>query len=133
MSTGERIESIKAGILAAIAFACAYSLTTLLNGLLFSHLFSSVSSFVLIAREAIALSSGFLFGVTYRYLIRYNENPHLKDGIIFAFALVRGLALGEIVESFTSLLMIIAMESVFAFALTRFTLDFAFAKNWISK
>jgi hypothetical protein len=35
--------------------------------------------------------SGFLFGVTYRYLVRDDTNPHLKGGAVAAFALVRGL------------------------------------------
>jgi len=33
----------------------------------------------------------FLIVVTYRYVVRNDDNPHLKDGTVAAFALVRGL------------------------------------------
>jgi hypothetical protein len=40
--------------------------------------------------------SGFLFGVTYRYIIRVDTNPHLKTGGILVFGLVRGLTQIEV-------------------------------------
>jgi hypothetical protein len=129
---GERTESIKAGILAALAFTCAYSLTTLVNFLLLPDLFSAPVG-VLMVREAIALTSGFLFGMTYRYLVRYNDNHHLRDGIVLAFALVRGLGLGEVFENFNTTLVILGIEGVFAFAIARFALDFAFIQQWINR
>ena len=129
---GERTQSIKAGILAALSFACAYSLTTLVNWLLLPGLFSD-TIVLLLVREAIALVSGFLFGVTYRYLIRDNENPHLRDGIVLAFSLVRGLGLGEIVESFSGKLIVVGLESVFAFTMARLALDFAFTRHWLER
>ncbi len=41
----------------------------------------------------IAMLSGSLFGITYRYAVRQDENLQINLGVIFAFALVRGLAL----------------------------------------
>ena len=44
---------------------------------------------------AIAAVSGSLFGITYRYAVRQDPNPQIKAGVVFAFGLVRGLALGQ--------------------------------------
>ncbi|MDJ0636429.1 MAG: hypothetical protein QNJ34_24845, partial [Xenococcaceae cyanobacterium MO_188.B29] len=75
-------------------------------------------------RGGIAWISGFLFGVTYRYIIRGDRNSHLNDGAVLAFGLVRGLALLEetTVLSSGSILLI---ESVICFALARLSLDLA--------
>ncbi len=38
---------------------------------------------------AIALGTGFLFGVAYRYTVRGDLNPHLWQGVVWAFSGVR--------------------------------------------
>jgi hypothetical protein len=51
------------------------------------------SGFNLLINLAIAAVSGFLFGPTYRYIVRHDNNAHLRSGAVGAFGLVRGLAL----------------------------------------
>lgn len=126
----ERIESVKAGVLSAIIFSLIDGIVIAVNhflSLTFSTSWQSgqVSSiFDLLVRFAIAMSSGFLFGVTYRYLIRGENNFHLNDGAVLAFALVRGFALIEGTNpSFFWLMAII--ESILSFGIVRFGLDYA--------
>ena len=136
----ERIESVKAGLITAIAFTIADLIAILLNNLIFVrwgmqfrllHLTSQLDSLITIA---IALVSGFLFGVTYRYIIRNDRNSHLKDGAVMAFGLVRGLALLEATAiksgQFWSLTILIT-ESIWVFAIARYCLDFALRKKII--
>ena len=88
----ERIESLKAGGIAGIAFGITYGLSVLVN-----RAFGLNAEETLI-KLAIALLSGFLFGVTYRYIIRTDSNSHLKEGAILAFGLVRGGGLAEMTD-----------------------------------
>lgn len=136
----ERIESLKAGIVAAIAFAFAYGLAMLVNILIlvvrFENLarLSPVFGVDFTARVAIALLSGFLFGVTYRYIIRGDRNTHLKDGAVLAFGLVRGSSALEISAHLSQnmgLLGVLAVESLLCFAVARYTLDFLLKHGWI--
>ena len=126
----ERIESFKAGMIAAIFFVFAdlaiitfniYVLTNL--GEQFSFLNLSWGTNLLI-RGGIAWISGFLFGVTYRYIIRGDRNSHLNDGAVLAFGLVRGLVF---LEESTILWSdsILVIESVICFASARLSLDLA--------
>jgi len=126
----ERIESVKAGVLSAIIFSLIDGLVIAVNHF-FSLTFATswqlgqVSSIVdLLLRIAIAMISGFLFGVTYRYLIRGENNFHLNDGAVLAFALVRGFALIE--RTNPSLFWLVAIiESVLSFSTVRVGLDYA--------
>lgn len=43
----------------------------------------------------IALGTGFLFGVAYRYTVRGDRNPHLWQGVVWAFSGVRTGALWQ--------------------------------------
>jgi hypothetical protein len=87
-------------------------------------------------RLAIAAMSGFLFAVTYRYIIRNDDNSHLKDGAVLAFGIVRCLALWEgnshWQEEFYSLT-ILSGESIFGFALVRFCLDWLIFKGCLKQ
>ncbi len=136
----ERIESVKAGLVTAIAFSIADLTAIFLNNLVFANwgiqfrllqVNSGLDSLVVIAT---ALVSGFLFGVTYRYIIRGDRNSHLKDGAVMAFGLVRGLALLEATvnksEQFWSLAILIT-EGIIAFAIARYCLDFALQRKFI--
>lgn len=85
-------------------------------------------------RSAIALLSGFLFGVTYRYAIRDDRNPHLKSGVVFAFGLVRGLAQvdGALDGAKAPLFVAVwAIESVLFFAMASGVLDWAIERRWV--
>lgn len=136
----ERIESLKAGILGAVAAAFAFGMLILLNdrglasqlpgitGLPTAQNFSS-----LVISGAIAKLSGFLFGVTYRYIIRQDKNLHLKSGAVLAFGLVRGLAQVDVAHLQTTWLPLVLMvgESMFLFAIVRLILDWALAQQWV--
>lgn len=90
----ERLESVKAGTIAALAASGLDALITLAT---------SIDRLAVI-HVVITGFSGFLFGVTYRYVVRADRNVHLGQGAILAFGLVRGLAaleprLGGLVET----------------------------------
>lgn len=132
MSNLERIESIKAGCLGAISFMLSYVVIMLLNRILWED--SLVDWFGFALKIAIALASGFLFAVTYRYIIRNDNNKHLKDGSVFAFGLVRGLVPLEMSPNLWDNLVqlsILGVESILCFAVVRFSLDFALDRHWI--
>lgn len=135
----ERIESLKAGSLSAIAIALSYSITTLGNNLVlvqFEQL-QALQSTSLIGfgmKVAIAFFSGFLFGITYRYIIRADENSHLSEGAVLAFGLVRGLAPVEVETNLADSLWVVgvlAVESIVYFTLARFLLDWAIQRRWV--
>jgi len=124
----ERIESVKVGILGGLSFCLGYGVFFLVNWAFFP-----VETNLLPVKLIIALVTGFLFGVTYRYVVRDDQNPFLKDGVVLAFALVRGLAPVEIAHNLTWILLILVIESIFCFTVARFTLDLAFYRNWLKK
>ena len=134
----ERIESVKAGVVGAVAFAIT-ELTILIAQDLASNLVPQSYSLIisldwlLLAQLLIGGVSGFLFGVTYRYIIRQDRNSHLNDGAVLAFGLVRGLALVEknlIFSELLSLLFLI-IHSLVCFAIARYVLDLAIARKLI--
>lgn len=133
----ERIESLKAGILAAFCLTISYSLLALFHKLLpFEPLvalqITSMSSFGL--KVAIAFVSGFLFGITYRYVIREDDNSHLSEGAVLAFGIVRGLALVEATPDLISsfwVLLVLGMESILYFTTARLVLDWAIQMQWL--
>ncbi len=134
--TAERIESLKAGTLAALSLTLAYSLTVVVNSLVLAEQFEELAALqitapiTLLLKVAIGWLSGFLFGVTYRYVIRDDKNPHLQDGAVLAFGLVRGLASME-VEQNLWVLGVLGIESVVCFAIARLTLDWAIQRYWV--
>jgi hypothetical protein len=94
----ERIESLKAGIFAGVIALITWFFLQLIDLCLLGQTFSLVNwpintNFIWQSffSGAIALISGFLFGVTYRYIVRQDDNVHLKSGAIAAFGLVQGL------------------------------------------
>lgn len=89
ITLNERIESLKIGSISGIAFTIASLIFLAIHAGILGEPLSGLSS---ATRLAGGLLAGFLFGVTYRYIVRDDANPHLKDGAVAAFALVRGLA-----------------------------------------
>ena len=134
----ERIESVKAGIGSAGAFAIAELAIILLGETIVKALSQDNLATVILNWESLlqlsfGAISGFLFGVTYRYIIRDDRNSHLSDGAVFAFGLIRGLALIEnnlIWSEILSLLFLIA-QSIICFAIARFILDLAIARSLV--
>ena len=140
VDSAERIESLKAGTLAAKSFLLAYGIASLGNTLVLAEQFEILagkqlaSGFTMLASCAIAWLSGFLFGITYRYVIRSDRNSHLSDGAVLAFGLVRGLAQVDVGLNFTDALWsfgILGIESILLFAFARLTLDWAMGLGWV--
>jgi hypothetical protein len=131
----ERIESLKAGSLSAIATGIAYGAILTLDRLSLSRHPDTIVSIAL--EVAIAGASGFLFGVTYRYIIRTDRNDHLNSGAVLAFGLVRGLAQVNIHDLDLDLAQIatnvvILAENILLFTIARYTLDYALTMRWVS-
>ena len=128
----ERIESVKAGIVSAGAFVLTELVILVAQDSGFNLAIATIDGTWLV-QLIIGAVSGFLFGVTYRYIIRGDRNSHLNDGAVLAFALVRGLALIEenlVLSELLSLLFLI-IQSIICFAIARFALDLAMARKFI--
>ena len=131
----ERIESLKAGSLSVIATGIAYGAILTLDRLTISRHTGTISSLVIEA--AIVGVGGFLFGVTYRYIIRTDRNDHLNSGAVLAFGLVRGLAQLNVRDLDLNPIQIatdvvILSENILLFTIARYTLDYALIARWIS-
>ncbi|HEY9859056.1 MAG TPA: hypothetical protein V6D16_06095 [Candidatus Obscuribacterales bacterium] len=141
LNLAERIESLKAGTLAALSVCVAFAAIALVNSQVLATEFASLAGLQIVKIDAhllmsgaIAILAGFLFGVTYRYVIREDQNPHLKSGAVLAFGLVRGLAQVDVGFSLQGTLWpfgVLAIESVCLFAIARSTLDFAIQQSWV--
>jgi hypothetical protein len=84
---------------------------------------------------AIAAFCGFLFGVTCRYAIRKDENPHLSSGVVLAFGLVRGLSPingADLTVSAMPLVLFAVLESLLLFAVAYVGLSIAMRSGWVS-
>jgi len=140
-----RMESIKAGLLGAgavaIAAILAWSVLIAVNSI-FSEsdrvwaIALPVASTLIewLVNLAVAICSGFFFGVTYRYIVRRDDNLHLGSGAVGAFAFVRSLAQIEALWNDTFALplwLLITGESFLWFAVARYMLDWAIRKSWI--
>lgn len=129
----ERIESVKAGVVSATAFVVAELLLWVIpigDGRVTLPMLVSDGWLVQLALGAV---SGFLFGVTYRYVIRDDRNSHLNDGAVLAFGLVRGLAEVEQNLVLAELLpgLFLVVQSIICFAIARLILDSAIARKLI--
>ncbi len=139
----EKIESLKAGICGGLALFLAFGVLTWVNHLLLTPYFSVLArlnivqiDFTLLISGAIAAISGFLFGITYRYVIHQDDqNTHLQSGVVLAFGLVRGLAQVDmgLNNYWPDLwpLVVLGLESIFLFAIARVQLDLALKAKWI--
>lgn len=135
----ERWQSLKAGGLGAIAAAFIFGMLVQVNSLavLYQPGLNGLPTWqmgvVVIVSGAIAKFSGFLFAVTYRYIVRQDQNPHLRSGAVGAFGLVRGLALAEMVwqEARPLVLAVMLLESFALFGGIRIILDWALAQGWL--
>ncbi len=137
----ERIESLKAGIIAALALFAAFVVTTGLNQFFLARQFQPLASllitninFSLVISVAVVMMSGFVFGITYRYVIRDDKNSHLQEGAVLAFGLVRGLAqidTGLLLKTDFWPLVVLGGESLLLFAVGRLVMDFALHCRWV--
>jgi hypothetical protein len=129
-----RLESIKAGLLGALAVAVAAAVAWLVAAALNLPLPIPNSLWAWLVNWAIALCSGFFFGVTYRYVVRQDDNLHLASGAVGAFAFVRSLAQIEALwdDTFAVLTwLLITGESFLWFAIARYSIDWAISHQQI--
>jgi len=129
-----RLESIKSGLISAGVtglVSIVAMLGTVAGGLPLSL---PASVLGLLVNLAVAIASGFFFGVTYRYIVRQDDNLHLGGGAVGAFALVRSLAQIEATWDDTFALvswLLVTGESFLWFVAARYALDFAIGRQWI--
>ena len=141
-SPAERVESLKAGSVAALSCLLGFGAIALVNSLILANRWDFLASLRVrevdlnfAFRGSIALLGGFLFGVTYRYAIRRDTNPQLKSGVVLAFGLVRAfgqLDAGLFFEAGKILVLqellpfaVRGVESVVLFAIAGLVLDWA--------
>lgn len=128
-----RMESIRAGLLSAGAVGLAAVVAW--PGMALLGFQAASSPIEWLVNLAVALSSGFFFGVSYRYIVRRDDNLHLGSGAVGAFAFVRSLAQIEATwtDTFTLLpWLLVTGESFLWFAAARYTLDWAIRQGWIN-
>lgn len=136
----ERLESLKAGTIAALSLFLTFASTTLVHSQLLaksSTAFGSMGILVInwqwFTSGAIAAICGLLFGVTYRYT-RRDGNFQLKTGAVLAFGLVRGLTQVDIgLHTLGTVLPLVVMagESVLWFAIAAIALESAIHLGWL--
>ncbi|EKV01701.1 hypothetical protein Lepto7375DRAFT_3879 [Leptolyngbya sp. PCC 7375] len=128
----ERVESIKAGGLAALTGTGVSAMLIALH----PHLLSASALTTGILRVAVATVCAFLFGVTYRYIVRNDSNPHLRSGAVGAFALTRSLGQLESITppdlalSGALPLAVPIVESFGLFICIRLVLDWGLKQQW---
>ena len=136
----ERLESLKAGIVGGFSLFFIFAIANLLNTLVLAKYFQTLASLQsdlnwhLLVSSAIAIFSGLLFGVTYRYIIRSDQNLQLKAGGVLAFGLVRGLTQIELGWNFHSTIwpfLVMAFESVLCFGMAAIALNIAIKFRWV--
>ncbi|MEH2310150.1 MAG: hypothetical protein V7K35_01685 [Nostoc sp.] len=136
----ERLESLKAGIIGGLSVCFAFAIASLLNTLVLVKYFQTLASLQsdlnwhLWVSGAVASFTGFLFGVTYRYIIRSDKNPQLKAGGVLAFGLVRGLTQIELGWNYKSTIwpfFVLAFESVLWFGIAAIAVNIAIQLRWV--
>ncbi|WP_434684107.1 hypothetical protein [Pseudanabaena minima] len=148
LSVADRIESFKAGFLGAIASVFAFFAIALLHHFLQNFLpvqlissFELSSPFILLIKLGMIGFSGFLFAVTYRYIVRRDRNSHLKSGAILAFACIRSFgAIDRDLPTLTLLPLVqlalvsafLLLENVAWLAIVQSLLETSIQNKWIA-
>lgn len=130
-----RTDSIKSGLVGAGILGVVASIVWTIATITALPLPLPSSLLSWLVNLSVALCSGFFFGVTYRYIVRQDDNLHLGSGAVGAFAFVRSLAQIEATwdDSFALLTwLLITGESFLWFATARYTLDWALGKRWLT-
>ncbi len=136
----DRRESLKAAVIAGLSFLLADAVAQLINFWLLTREFEQLATLAIthpaqvLVKAIISLLTGSLFGITYRYIIRRDSNPHLKDGAVLAFGLVRAFVPLEIQSNLAESIWLCAVfgsESLFCFLVARLSLDFALQRLWL--
>lgn len=137
----DRIESLKAAVLAGVAagivaagLLLAHRIPTVGFGAALASLRAGLSGSTFWISAVIAGLSGGLFGITYRYAVRQDDNSQLKAGVVLAFSLVRGLALVNVAAAVSLQgwpFAIAIAESLLIFATAAASLELARQQQWI--
>lgn len=145
----ERIESVKAAVLSAVGGSLAAAPVSVVEALANGGAggFDGQWEF---NTDMLAVEL-FLFGVCYRYCVREDGNPMLKQGVVGAFAIERTLSLIRIPASCTALplscgppLGYVSWDMIYqaagaglpsfvAFGAAALLLEVAFEKNWVGR
>ncbi len=139
MTLVERVESVKAGVFSALSVAIAFTVLAVVNRFIVAIGFEPLAGLQIsltsgLLSGAMAIIAGSLFGITYRYIIRQDQNSHLKSGAVLAFGLVRGLAQIDVGIASRGVLLpfvVLAIESVLLFAIARIILDWTMTQGWL--
>ncbi|MEM8505677.1 MAG: hypothetical protein AAF716_21305 [Cyanobacteria bacterium P01_D01_bin.1] len=129
-----RLESIKSGLIGAGVIGLISMVTMFIAVAASLPLPLPESILGWLVNLAVAIASGFFFGVTYRYIVRQDDNLHLGGGAVGAFALVRSLAQIEATwnDTFAPVSwLLITGESFLWFVAARYALDFAITRQWV--
>jgi uncharacterized membrane-anchored protein len=156
LSLADRLESFKAGFLGAIASVLSFFAIAMLHHILQNYLtnlqpslqlissFELGNPFILFIKLGMIGFSGFLFAVTYRYIVRRDRNSHLKSGAILAFACIRSFAtidrdLSALTDFTPASLIAIALpialliiENIVWLAIVQSILETAILHKWIA-
>lgn len=130
----ERQASVNAGLMGAIAYSLTYGGVLLIAGQLPPQWSQGLPlDHLTLPGLAIALATGFLFGVAYRYTVRGDRNPHLWQGVVWAFSGVRTGASLETLPHWTIReLCTIGTESVLCFGVAALVLIMARDRHWLN-
>lgn len=129
-----RMESIKSGLVSASVVGVVSVFSRGFAFLMGLPLPLPISLLGALVNLAVAITSGFFFGVTYRYIVRQDDNLHLGGGAVGAFAFVRSLAQIEALWDDTFILLtwiLIIGESFLWFVCARYTLDWAMERRLV--
>lgn len=120
----ERGESLKAGVGGAFSFTLVCTLATIINA------FLDVPTLGGRLGLGAALGCGFLFGITYRYVVRADTNAFLRQGAVFAFGLTR--AAGAIASEESWLIWgLNGAEGLAGYTAAAAAIDIALARGWL--
>lgn len=137
----DRVQSLKTAVLAGTAAGMVAAVLLLAHRVpslgwrtALTSITSGLSGSTFWVSALIAGLSGGLFGITYRYAVRQDDNFQLKTGVVLAFSLVRGLALVNVAAAVSlrgwPFAAAIA-ESLLIFATAAASLEFARQQKWI--
>ena len=84
---GEKIESVKSAVFAAVGGTVAIIPFAIIRGALLNYNAEWEFNYY-----GLLILTAPLFGITYRYAIRRDNNPNLKQGVIGAFVITRAVA-----------------------------------------
>jgi hypothetical protein len=137
----DRVESLKGAALAGTAAGVTAALLLLGHrvpalgwGAALASVTSGLGGKTFWVSAVIVGLCGGLFGITYRYAVRQDDNAQLKAGVVLAFSLVRGLALVNVAAAVSLRgwpFAVAIAESLLIFAAAAASLELAQQQGWV--